>query len=235
MKHYKVIIADDEPLVRERIVHLINSFERFDVIKECSDGLQTIQAVEEQSPHVLFLDIKMPMASGFDILDRIKRKDMLIIFITAYDQFAVKAFEYAAFDYLLKPIAKERFNRSMKRAISTLTNYKDSGPVFIMIHSKGIRSKIEVNDITHIEADDNYVKIHTTTDILRKRSTMKKLMQELEEFGLVRVHRSFSINKRHIRDMVRIYQGDYLIRMIGGRVIPSSRLYREQVKLLYHK
>jgi two-component system LytT family response regulator len=230
---YKVIIADDESLVRERISKLIENHWAFELCAECADGAATIDAVKVHQPHLLFLDIQMPKASGFDVLEKIISDGILIVFITAHEEYAIKAFEYAAFDYLLKPITEARFQKTIKRLITVLENRRTDAPQSIKLRIKGVIQHIQINDITHLEASDNHVFIHQQKKAHKKRITLRRLIDELSKHGFVQVHRSFAIHPQHIQEMVRIYQGDYLIRLTSGKVIPTSKSYRENVKRLY--
>lgn len=230
---YKVIIADDEHLVRERISKLMENHPSFEISAECADGSTTIDAVKAHQPHLLFLDIQMPKASGFDVLESIISDEILIVFITAHEEYAIKAFEYAAFDYLLKPITEKRFQKTIQRVLTALGNRKDHLPQSIKLRIKGVVQHIRIRDITHLEASDNHVIIHQQKMNLKKRTTMRKIVQDLSKHGFVQVHRSYAIHPQHIQEMVRIYQGDYLIRLTSGKVIPTSKSYRGNVKKLY--
>ena len=233
MKKYKAIIADDEYLVRERISNLLKPYDSIDISAQCPDGASTMEAIKACSPDLLFLDIRMPKASGFDVLEQCSTEHVLVIFITAFDQYAIKAFEYAAFDYLLKPITEKRFSKTLKRVLNALANRQSNMPHSIVTRNQGVVTHIQVSDITHLEASDNHVVIHGKVQSFKKRTTLRKITEELAPFGFVQVHRSFTIHPQHIQEMVRIYQGDYLIRLTNSKVVPTSKSFRENVKKLY--
>jgi two-component system LytT family response regulator len=233
MKKYQAIIADDEALVRERISNLLKSYNEIEVSAQCADGLSTITAFQLGKPNLLFLDIQMPKASGFHVLEQINTKDVLIIFVTAYDQYAIKAFEFAAFDYLLKPITEKRFQKTMSRALDVLESHKEPVATSIYFKSDGIVRHIQINEITHLEAADNHVLIHTQNNTFKKRTTLQKMVAELMPHGFIQVHRSFVVHPQHIQEMVRVYRGDYLVRLSSGKVITTSKSFRENVKSLY--
>lgn len=229
---YKAIIADDEPLVRERIYQLLQPIRDFEVVATCSDGRAAIAEIEKLKPHVLFLDIRMPQLDGFEVLEHIKKENLLVIFITAHADYAVKAFEYEAFDYLLKPISKERFSKAISRTLKFLKTDEKKDDLYMSLKDNGTVYNIAIRDITHIEADDNYVKIYHKEKTYRKRSTLSTFLDSLGNSDFLRIHRSYVVNRQHIVSMVRVYKGDYLIRLNNGKVIPTSQSYRKNVQLL---
>ena len=230
---YQIMIVDDEPLVRERVRDLLKGYTQFTVCNESVDGEAAIQAIRQHQPDVLFIDIKMPKLNGFAVLDAIEISSTLVIFITAYDSFAVKAFDYAAFDYLVKPITIERFAKTMNRVNHALSQKHQGQTVdTITIRSSGVLYKLPISAITHLEAANNYVKVHTPEHCYPTRSTLTKLINCLSNFGFVRVHRSYAINSRSITSMTHVYKGEYLIKLVSGRVIPTSKAYSEAVKVL---
>lgn len=227
------IIIEDEPLVRERLRSLISEYSEFKIIKECNTGVSAISAINEVKPQVIFLDIKMPMGGGFDVLKSINRKDVdLIVFVTAYNDHAIKAFEFEAFDYLLKPLTKIRFGKTITRIINYYKKDNRSKSEHLFIKKGGSLYRIEVNDIYYIQAADNAVQIFTRSNIFRKRITMRNLMDKIKKFGFLRVHRSYIINPRHVMEFMRIYQGDYMITLKNGKLIPTSKSYRSNIEIL---
>lgn len=234
MNRLKVIIADDEELVRERLKSLVSSFSKFELVALCTNAGETIRTIESLQPDVLFLDIKMPGGDGFHVLDRTEHKNLLVIFVTAYDQFALRAFEYAAFDYLLKPITRTRFEKTVKRIFAHFDQHHSSNSEIINVIEKGVSHNINIAEITHLEAADNYVKIHIGKGFLKQRITLSKLLLKLEKRGIRRVHRSYAVNERQIREMARLPDGDFLIRLSNGRVVPTSRSYRSMAKRLHN-
>lgn len=231
------IIIDDEPLVRERLSSLISEHNEFNIIRECNNGASAINAINETKPQVIFLDIKMPKGGGFDVLKTINKKDVdLIIFVTAYNDQAIKAFEFEAFDYLLKPLTKKRFNKTIARIIDYYKEDDKSRSEHLFIKKGGSLYRIKFDDIYYIKADDNAVQIYTQTSIFRKRISMNNLMLKIQQYGFLRVHRSYIINPSHIKELMRVYQGDYMITLTNEKLIPTSKSYRDNVeKLLRQK
>ena len=229
MSPTKVIIVDDEPLVRERIISLLETRDHYLVLKECSNSKDAIEAITNLKPNVVFLDIQMPGGSGFKVLDELDFKPV-IIFITAFEKYAIKAFEYAAFDYVVKPISADRFFKTLNRLEESLNSLPRSTPPQMTLQKEGVYFKINVSEISHIEASDNYVRIYSGSDIYRKRSTLRAISDQLQSAGFIQVHRSFIVNERHIREVAKFKQGDFLVRLSNGRIIPTSKSYRDTIR-----
>ena len=226
----KAIIADDESHVRTRIKDLLSKYDNVEILSECSDGDSTVKALHDHKPQVLFLDIKMPLKSGFDVLPQVDIGNTLVVFITAHDEYAVRAFEYEVFDYILKPIGSVRFEKTMKRIFNRLRLPPQHD--FLTVSVTGGVHKVAIHGISHVEAANNHVRIFSGTEIFTKRTTLRRTLDLLRPHGFVQIHRSFLININHIRDMMRIYKGDYLVKLSNGRIVPTSRSFRSVVKKL---
>jgi len=228
----KAIIADDEALVRERIVDLLSEYSNIEIVSQCDNGQATIEAINLERPDVLFLDIKMPQFGGFEVMERVEQKDILLIFITAFDQYALKAFDYEAFDYIVKPIVKKRFEKTISRVIKVLGRSNQTDIPVLNIKVNGVVHRVNPEQITYLEAADNYVILHAGDKQYKKRGTITKLTASLAAYGVIRVHRSYAINRYQIQSMSRIYKGDYLIKLKNAKIIPTSQAYSEVVKEL---
>lgn len=180
----KTILIDDEPLARDVVKHYLSNFPDVEVVAECSDGFEGIKAIAEHQPDLIFLDIQMPKISGFEMLELID-KHPAIIFTTAFDEYAIKAFEVNAIDYLLKPIEQGRFDLAMQKLPTRLNNIdvvaKELLDVAglspaqsnrVVVKKNGVIKIIAVVDIHYLEADDDYVKLSTSEGIFQKNKTM---------------------------------------------------------------
>ena len=232
----KAIIIDDEPLSREIVKAYLKSFPEIEVVQECGDGFEGVKAIQQHQPELIFLDIQMPKITGFEMLELIDQKPA-VIFITAYDAFAIKAFEANAVDYLLKPVSQERFSTAILKWKSKVTAISPE-PIDRMLSAMsatgtqqgrivvktGSKVKIiPVHDIHYIEADDDFVKIHTQEGSFLKNKTMAFYEQSLDAAQFVRVHRSYIL---HINQITKIepYQKESHVAILrDGKQIPVSK------------
>lgn len=226
MNRIRTVIIDDEQPARDLILHFLSNFPQFDVVAEASDGFKGIQVIQEYKPEVVFLDIQMPKLTGFEMLELIDNKPH-IVFSTAYDHFAIKAFEMNAVDYLLKPYSKERFSEAIQKVTAKIESNVDSTDVNKslvkaleenpeQIHRVAIRTaqKIQVvgvNDITYFEASDDYVMIHTEEGRYLKEKTMKYFEAHLDPKQFVRIHRSYLLNIRELDRLERYEKDSYVV------------------------
>ena len=226
MNRIRTVIIDDEQPARDLILHFLSKFPEFDVVAEASDGFKGLQVIQEYKPEVVFLDIQMPKLTGFEMLELIETKP-LIIFSTAYDHFAIKAFDMNAVDYLLKPYSKERFGGAIQRVIAKLESNSEPEDVNKnlvrtleenpeQIHRVAIRTaqKIQVvgvNDINYFEAADDYVMIHTAEGRYLKEKTMKYFETHLDPKQFIRIHRSFLLNIRELDRLERYEKDSYVV------------------------
>lgn len=232
----KAVIIDDEPLSREIIKAYLRNFPDIEVMQECGDGFEGVKAIQQHLPDLVFLDIQMPKITGFEMLELIDHKPS-VIFITAYDAFAIKAFEANAVDYLLKPVAEERFKTAIlkwksqvaptspepvERVLSAMSaTGTQQGRVVVKTGSK-VRI-IPVHEIQYLEADDDFVKIVTTDGSFLKNKTMAFYEQTLDAQHFVRVHRSYMVNISQITKIEPYQKETHLAILRNGQQIPVSK------------
>ena len=202
---YKAILIDDEPLARQLIRSLLQPYTQISIVAECGDGFEGFKAIQELAPDLIFLDIQMPRLNGFEMLELLDNPPA-VIFTTAFDEYALKAFEAHAIDYLLKPITKDRFEKAMQKWLLQAAN-KDRPQVSALLENniyEGYQHRIVVKDnsliriipaqdIYYIEANDDYIKIVTKDGSYLKKSTLSHIEQTLDPQQFVRVHRSYLV------------------------------------------
>lgn len=233
---YKVILIDDEPLARQLIKALLQTYKEIEVVAECGDGFEGFKAIQELKPDLIFLDVQMPKVNGFEMLELLDNPPS-VIFTTAFDEYALKAFEAHAIDYLLKPITRERFDKAMQKWMAQAATNKSAPQMEILAQSnvyEGYHHRIVVKDngliriipaqeIYYLEANDDYVKIVTKDGSFLKKSTLGHIEQTLDPQQFVRVHRSYLIP---ISQLVRIepYEKESHIALLqcGAKVTVSK-------------
>ncbi len=249
----RALIVDDEPLAREKIRTLLAGDPEIEVVRECAGGRDAVNAIREHTPDLLFLDIQMPELDGFGVLQQIGRERIpVIIFVTAYDEYALKAFEVHALDYLLKPFDRDRFETALGRAkkrvrsqrtddlnervVSLLTQLQErSGGDWLerlVVKTSGRIYFVSVDEIDWIEAAGNYVELHVGSRSHLVRVTMKGLEERLDPREFVRVHRSAIVNIRRIREMQPWFSGEYLLVLEGGAKVTTGQSYRPALRTL---
>jgi two-component system, LytTR family, response regulator len=202
---YKVILIDDEPLARQLIASFLQAHADYTVVAECGDGFEGFKAIQQHQPDLIFLDIQMPRLNGFEMLELLDERPG-VIFTTAFDEFAVKAFEAHAVDYLLKPVVRDRFEKALSRwqqqaaiagasAVAPLleNNVYEGYQHRVVVKDNGLIRIIPAQEIHYIEADDDYVRIVTKNGTYLKKSTLGHIEQSLDPQQFVRVHRSFLV------------------------------------------
>jgi two-component system, LytTR family, response regulator len=241
------IIIDDEEPAREIIKHYLKDFPDIQVLGDFPDGFSGLKAIQDLKPDIVFLDIQMPKLTGFEMLELIENPPR-IIFSTAYDQYAIKAFEMAAVDYLLKPYSAERFGQAINKVQQQLLSRKPDHPEKTLVENLAerdeklqriavkTRHKIEVipvTDITHIEAEDDYVTIHAGKEKYLKEKTMKYMEAHLDPTQFVRIHRSYIVNVNHIARLELYQKETYHVLLKDGTSIRASTTgYKELKQLL---
>ncbi len=238
------IIADDEPLAREKLRILLASEQGIRVVAECRDGRQTIAALREYQPDLLLLDIQMPVVDGFQVLKAIPEGQMpLVIFTTAYDHYAIRAFEEQALDYLLKPFDQERLHRAIQRTraeLLKLHNGQSARQMFDFLGRANTRSNrdrlvvktggrvvfLDTHEIDWIEADSNYVRVHVGKESYLVRESIGGIYDRLDPSQFVRVHRSIIANICKIQELQPCNTGEYILILKDGKHLPCSRGYR---------
>ena len=242
----RAIIADDEPLARQRVRDLLSEEHDVEIIGECEDGLATVDAVVEHHPDLLFLDIQMPGIDGFDVLDALDRRPA-VVFTTAYDAFALRAFDENAVDYLLKPLDAERFRESLARARHALMSRTDEfsqkidrllrrldrqGRVsrrFVVRQPRRIRF-FEPREVDWFDAEGNYVRLHVGGDSHLIRMTMHALEERLDSRTFVRIHRSTIVNTGRIVELRPALRGDYEVVLKNGTTLRLQRAFRDRLR-----
>jgi two-component system, LytTR family, response regulator len=229
----KVLIIDDEPLARGIVKEYLQSYADIDLVAECNDGFEGIKSIQQYKPDLIFLDIQMPKINGFEMLELIENPPA-VIFTTAFDEFAIKAFESNAVDYLLKPFSKERFDKAIQKYLQNSNNAGTQQVIEAaaitplqqnrVVVKDGSKIKIiPVNKIHYLEAADDYVKIITADGSFLKKRTMNFFEQSLSAYHFVRVHRSYIVNTQLIT-RIDIYEKDsHLLMMTTGEKLPVSK------------
>ena len=247
----RALIVDDEPLARARLHELLDDTPSVTVVGDAEDGPEAVDAIREQAPDLVFLDVQMPGMSGIDVIEEIGQDRMPVtVFVTAYDQYAIKAFDLAAVDYLLKPFDDERFEQALHRAHDQIASQNDEAiserllrllrerdpslleeertrdePYLerIAVQGRGKARIVPVDDLTHITADGSYAELHTGDDTYVIRERMKTLTARLDPEAFARVHRSAIVRLEKIELLLRGGGGDYAVRLQDGTRIPVSR------------
>ncbi|MDH5476247.1 MAG: LytTR family transcriptional regulator DNA-binding domain-containing protein [Cyclobacteriaceae bacterium] len=240
----KCIVIDDEKLARDLIIEYISEISEITVIGQCAKGSDAIKMIDELEPHLIFLDVQMPSMTGFDVLDTITHEPY-IIFSTAYDQYAIQAFEKNAIDYLLKPIDKERFKKAVERAVERIK--KDEGNIEQLIDTLNQDKKAQysahifvqksekllnlaVEDIIHLEASGDYSIISATNDQFVCSTGISKLAEKLDPSIFIRIHRSTIININKLKEIEKHFNGGLVVKMENGKTFPVSRTYTKALK-----
>lgn len=245
----KAIIVDDELLARERVLSLLNKVEGIEVIKECSNGKAAISAVNELNPDLLFLDIDMKDMTGFQVLENIEVSPKpVVVFITAHDQYALKAFDFEAFDFLLKPFKEERFFRTIEKVMQVpaketgkdfesklkhlLSLYQpNAGPVMnkqkMLVKQRNKTLLVDIPEIKYIIADGYYVEIFTDDKKFVIREPLSRLIDTLGS-AFIRIHRSTIINSAFIREILHSNYSEIDVKMKDDKVLSVSKSYRKE-------
>jgi two-component system LytT family response regulator len=243
MTTIRTCIVDDEPLARERIRTLLSQESDIEVVGECGDGGEAIGRIKETQPDLLFLDVQMPVVDGFGVLQALDSQlPPAVIFVTAYDQYALQAFEVHALDYLLKPFNSRRFKKAVQRArnellkdgnghgvserlLSLLENLKqDRRPQErLILKTSGRVTFLKVDEIDWIEAEGNYVRLHVGATSHLLRETMKGIEAKLDPDRFIRIHRSTIVNTDRIKELQPLFHGEYAVILRDGTRLTASR------------
>jgi two-component system LytT family response regulator len=233
----KAIIVDDEPLARASLKSALAVFDGVEILKECANGFEAVQAVQALHPDVVFLDIQMPKLDGFDVAELLGDESPLVVFVTAYDEYAIRAFEAKALDYLLKPVQGERLAKTLERIKEHLAqddfppidklldaHRKDSSPITrILVRDRSDVHIIPVEDVMYIEAQDDYIEIHTTKGSFLKNERISNLEDALDGSQFCRIHRSFIMNIEFLSKIEPHTKDSKLAILKNGRNLPISR------------
>jgi len=225
--------VDDEPLARSNLIVLLRLDPEIEVVGECGSGLKALVEIRGRKPDLVFLDVQMPECDGFDVVEQLgKDLPSAVVFVTAYDQYALRAFEAGALDYLLKPFDDARFHRALARAKERIAQSKESPPRIdrLVIKGTGQVTFIRISDIDWIEAADYYACLHVRTKAHLLRRRMSDLERELDPTVFCRVHRSSIVNLNRIRGLEVNEDGEYEVALDTGTRLRLSRRYRKQLQ-----
>ncbi|HEX5703484.1 MAG TPA: LytTR family DNA-binding domain-containing protein [Pyrinomonadaceae bacterium] len=251
MPRIRTIIADDEPLARRGIRAQLKDEKDFEVISECRNGHEAVKTIETESPDLVFLDVQMPELDGFGVVNAVGPARMpAVIFVTAYDRYALRAFEVHALDYLLKPFDDDRFASALQRArqhierkdiddlgrrlqgllddLQPRNKYVDR----LVIKSAGRIFFLSVAEVDWIEAADNYVRLHAGSESHLLRETMNNLEKKLDPDQFLRIHRSRIVNIQRVKELRPLFRGEYDIMLKDGTRLETGRGYRDRVQRL---
>ena len=246
MQTFKALIVDDERLSRQRLRRLLSFEPEYQIAGECCNGAEALRALEETRPDVLFLDVQMPEMDGFGVVNALARSRPLVIFTSAYDEYALRAFEVHAFDYLLKPFDRRRFRDSMQRARQQLSQERAGfgadrmadlieslaarkAPDRIAVRTNGRVVFLKAADIDWIEAADNYACLHVGREVHILRETMSELEARLDPARFIRVHRSTIVNLDRVKELQPWFRGDYKVLLNDGTELTLTKSHREKL------
>ena len=242
----QTLIADDELLARQKLRQLLRGEPDIEIAGKASSAREVYELVQETTPHLLFLDVRMPGMDGLDVIAELSMRASIklprVILTTAYDHYALRAFELNATDYLLKPFTAERLHSAVERARDQISagerqpdrSHSDetkSGPYTgrIVFKSRGRILFLPVSDIRWISAEENYVRICTGAETHLLRETMTSLEQRLDPKLFLRVHRSAIVNLRYVKEVRSESRGDFMVHLVNGQKLAMSRSYRARI------
>jgi two-component system LytT family response regulator len=244
----RTLIVDDEPLARQRVRDLLATDPDIDLVGECADGRQAVAAVRSLQPDLMLLDVQMPALDGFGVLQALDGDTLpVVVFVTAHDRYALKAFEVHALDYLLKPFDRERFACALGRAKAEVqrgqagaveqrllamlqsVQERQATPERLIVKTGGRYSFVRLHDIDWIEAAGNYVRLHVGKEQHLLRESMSALEARLDGRCFVRIHRSTIVNLERIRELQPTFHGEYAVVLRDGRELTLSRTYRDKL------
>ena len=249
MASIRTLIVDDEPLARARVRELLVGQPDLEVMGECGNGREAIAVIRAHRPDLVFLDVQMPEVGGFGVLEALEPAESpAVVFVTAFDEFAVRAFEVHALDYLLKPFDRPRFLESLERAreavhrrregrlddrLTALLAHLDTSRRYLrrVLVKTGSRTVLlRTSEIDWIESAGNYVRLHVGRERHLLRETMAALEQKLDPEQFLRIHRSTMVNLERVRELEPYFHGDYVLRLADGTKLTLSRTYRERLQ-----
>jgi two-component system, LytTR family, response regulator len=245
----RAMVVDDEAMARERVVGMLRQEQDIELIGECSDGQQAVDAINAQHPDLVFLDVQMPACDAFGVIEKVGADRMpAVVFVTAYDEYALRAFEVHAIDYLLKPFGRERFQQTLqharahverrragdlgKRLMALVQDIKPEPQKLdrLVVKSGGRVFFLRTEDIVWIEAAGNYVRLHLGDDSHLFRETMNGIEARLDPRRFVRIHRSRIVNSDRIKELQPWFNGEYVVVLQNGTRLTLSRGYREKLQ-----
>ena len=249
MSKIRTMVIDDEPVARERIVGLLQQEQDIELVGECADGQQAVNAIQQQTPDLVFLDVQMPAVDGFNVIQQVGPERMpAVVFVTAYDEYALRAFEVHAIDYLLKPFGRDRFQQTLhharehlerrragdlgKRLLALVHDLKPEPEKLdrLVVKSGGRVFFLRTDQIEWIEAAGNYVRLHLPDTSHLFRETMNNMEARLDGSRFVRIHRSRIVNTDRIKELQPWFNGEYVVVLQNGTRLTLSRGYREKLQ-----
>ncbi|HUE85155.1 MAG TPA: LytTR family DNA-binding domain-containing protein [Vicinamibacterales bacterium] len=240
----RTLIADDEPVARRRIRRLLRSTPDVVIVGETGDGRATVDAIHAQAPDLVFLDVQMPELDGVAVVEAVRHRPPAIVFVTAFDSYALRAFDVRAVDYLVKPFSEERFLDALSRVRAQLVRKDDLEALTALLTAAATNQRyltripvrageririVDVGDIDFILAADNYVTLMTGGREHLVRETLEGLLRELDPRRFLRVHRSAIVQIDRIRELMPVGGGDYAVTLRDGTRLTLSRTFRERV------
>lgn len=251
MKKIQTVIIDDMPLARQKLARFLNEDPEIEIVAECGNGLEAIDAITSLKPELVFLDIQMPEVDGFEVLNHIGLEQMpVFIFVTAFDHFALKAFEVNALDYLLKPYDRERFvqalNRAKKQLQRTEPEPQDERLLALLktlnpeqkflkrlaVKTSGRTIFLMIDEIDWIETAGNYLELHVGKEVHLIRERMNQIESRLDPTRFVRIHRTTIVNLDRIKELQPLFNGDQTVILRNGNQLTLSRTYRDRLLAL---
>jgi two-component system LytT family response regulator len=243
----RVLVADDQPMARERLISLLAAEPGVEVTATASSGPETVEVIRQSSPDLVFLDLQMPGMDGFKVIEAIGVDRMPpTVFVTAYDEYAVRAFEVQAIDYLLKPFGRQRFQSALARArkhlerdrqgelaqrlSELLRTGRSETTERLLVKAGGRVSFVDIESIDWVEAEGNYVRIHAGSQVYLMRETMNGLIARIGERQFFRIHRSRIVNITRVKELIIAGGGDYQVLLWDGTRLGLSRLYRDALQ-----
>lgn len=228
----KVLIIDDEPLARSIVRSFLEGKEEYEIVGECANGYEGLKSIDALKPDLVFLDIQMPKINGFEMLELVD-DPISVIFTTAFDEYALKAFETSAVDYLLKPFSEDRFDQALtkwkntrktepEKAFGDISKQPDDHLRIVIKDGSSIKI-IPIQDVIYLEAYDDYVKVHTTEKTYLKKKTLTYYEKTLDKRQFVRIHRSFVLNLNELTGIEPFEKNSYRAILRDGTRIPISR------------
>jgi len=250
----RALVVDDEVLARKALLRLLKSEPGINVIGQCGDGESAVDTIRRARPDLVFLDVQMPEMDGFQVVETVGVDQMPVtIFVTAFDRYALKAFDANAVDYLLKPFAADRLSRALSRARDRCTGRQDDEAARrlfslldrtrsqsdyaqrLTVSMRGRIVFIPVADIDWIEAEGNYARLHVQRRAYEVRETLQSLMDKLDPRDFVRIHRSTIVNLHRIREVQPWFQGSHIVLLHSGEELRMSRYQRDAAERLLGK
>jgi two-component system LytT family response regulator len=259
----RVAIVDDEELARERMRSLLSEHNDIEVVAECADGAEALRAIDDKNPDLVFLDVQMPEVDGFEVVEALGRGDAeapegtpakapAIVFVTAHDDHALKAFEIHALDFLLKPFDEARFEKTLSRARRHVKQSRDTVDARLLALLEDLRTErrgqrhsdrlivksggrvffLRTEEIDWVEAAGNYVRLHARSESHLLRESMKNMEARLDPNTFVRIHRSAIVNIDRVKELEPWFHGEYIVIMRDGTRLTASRVYSDRLSAL---